>query len=391
MSEISNYKCPACTGPLRFDGATGRLVCDYCDSTYDVSEIEALYAEADKESEEEFEKKEEAGAKEKEEAGTFAQEAEDETAPEMTGRSDINADDSTWGSEAGNIKVYSCPSCGAELICDETTAATSCPYCGNNTIIPGQLGGSTLKPDLIIPFKLDKKQAVEALKNHYKGKFFLPGPFRDKNHIEEIKGIYVPFWLFDGEAEASVDFNATRTHLVPGHKADVLITEHYNVHRGGTLDFSKIPTDASSKMPDAMMDSIEPFDYSELKPFSTAYLPGFFADKYDVTADESTERADNRARSTTLDCFQGTVNGYQTCSVSGSNIDIHRGKVHYALLPVWMLTTKWKDETYMFAMNGQTGKFIGDLPVDKGRVGLTFAGISIPLMIILGLLMFLVV
>ena len=105
-----------------------------------------------------------------------------------------------WGDDADAMRAYSCPSCGAELICDETTAATSCPYCGNPTVVPGKFAGA-LKPEYVLPFKLAKEDAVKALKAHYKGKPFLPKAFSAENHVQEIKGVYVPFWMFDGEAE----------------------------------------------------------------------------------------------------------------------------------------------------------------------------------------------
>ena len=134
--------------------------------------------------------------------------------------------------------------------------------------------------------------------------------------------------------------------------------------------------DASSKMPDDHMDSIEPFDYTQMQPFSTAYLPGYLADKYDVTVDDSRARADSRSRETLENALRETVTGYGTCVTDRTDIRLHRGKVHYALLPVWMLSTKWNGESFLFAMNGQTGKLVGDLPTDRGRYWGTFGAIA---------------
>jgi len=139
--------------------------------------------------------------------------------------------------------------------------------------------------------------------------------------------------------------------------------------------FRRIPVDGSTKMPDDYMDSIEPFDYSALTAFSTAYLPGFLADKYDVSAEESSERADLRAENSAIDCLRGTVEGYESVSQRQKNIQLRRGAVKYALLPVWLLTTKWNGENYLFAMNGQTGRLVGDLPISKGKLAAWFAGL----------------
>jgi len=346
--QITNYKCPSCGGPLHFSDATQDVVCDYCDSHYTVEQIEALY-----------EKQDNAAA-----AAAAAADAE-KTEWECASSED-------WDGSDENLKAYNCPSCGAELICDDTTAAGSCPYCGNPTIVPGQLQGM-LKPDYVIPFKLDKNAAMNALRSHYKGKKLLPTSFTKENHIEELKGVYVPFWLFDGEAYADLNYDAQRTMTTTTRNERIITTEHFVLHRAGTVPFQKIPVDAASKMPDAHMDAIEPFDYSELKPFSTAYLAGYYADKYDVSIADSAKRADDRATQTARDIMRSTCGGYEAVTESGGHVDLYRGKVHYALLPVWMLTTKWNGQNFLFAMNGQTGRLIGDLPVDKGKYWKYFA------------------
>ena len=367
-TQVTNYQCPACTGPLHFVGESGKLECEYCGSNYEVAEIEALYAE-------------------KEEQAAAARQAAEEAGEDRSGSSagegawDTSGFSEDWGAEGESMRAYSCPSCGAELICDENTAATSCPYCGNPTVVPGQFSGQ-LKPDFIIPFKLSKDDAVRALKKHYKGKFFLPTCFTRENHVQEIQGIYVPFWMFDGEAEGDAHYEATRSHTYRSGDYEVTETEHYDVYRSGVVNFEKIPVDASSKMPDDHMDSIEPYDYQDLKPFSTAYLPGFLADKFDVTVEQCLERADQRCQGTLVSALRRTVKNYDSCRLIDQHVNLKRGKVHYALMPVWMLNTKWKGKDFLFAMNGQTGKLVGDLPVSRGKFWGLFAAIAIPLSVL---------
>ncbi len=352
--DIKNYKCPACGGALRFDGETGKLVCDYCDSKYELSQFEDPAPEGQDSGEPEGE------------ADQFTSDGTWESAGQ----------NSDWGSDGENLNVYTCPSCGAEMICEETTAATSCPYCGNPAVIPSKFEGG-LKPDYVLPFKLSKDQAVEALNSHYNGKILLPKSFKDKNHIKEIKGVYVPFWLFDADADGEVTYSATTSRTYRDGDYRVTETDHYNVYRSGDISFTKVPVDGSSKMPDDYMDSIEPFDYNELKDFSGAYLPGFMADKYDVDADQASARADNRCRSTIESEFRRTVIGYETVTPLRRSIRLHRGGVHYALMPVWLLSTKWNDKNYLFAMNGQTGKLVGDLPMDKQSFRKWFWGVTV--------------
>ena len=375
-TQVTNYQCPACTGPLHYSAKSGKLACDYCGSSFDVAEIEALYARKEAEA---------AAAKQAADAkAEAAQAAKDEAAEAAAASggwdtSDLSRD---WGAEADGLRVYSCPSCGAELICDQSTAATACPYCGNPAIVPGQFSGA-LRPDYILPFRLSKDDAVQALRAHYKGKPFLPRSFTSANHIEQIQGVYVPFWLFDGGAEGAASYRASNTNVYETGDYEITETRHYHVVRAGSLAFEKIPVDASSKMPDDHMDSIEPFDYAQLRPFSTAYLPGYLADKYDVTIDDSRDRADTRCRETLAQALRDTVTGYGACVTEREDIALRRGKVHYALLPVWMLSTKWRGQDFLFAMNGQTGKLVGDLPTDRGRFWGMFAAIVAPLTVAL--------
>ena len=356
---ITTYQCPACTGPLHFVGESGKLECDYCGATYEVAEIEQLY-------------------REKEAASVKAQtKADADLHREKTAAEDMGM---SWdAAEAAGMKAYNCPSCGAELICDATTAATSCPYCGNPTVVPGQFTGG-LKPELVIPFKLDKEAAVAALKQYYKGKKFLPRAFSEQNHIQEIQGVYVPFWLCDCQVDGSATYHARNTRTWKEGDYEITETDHYQVERSGSIAFERIPVDASTKMPDAHMDAIEPYDYNDLRAFSSAYLPGFLADRYDVSQQDSLPRIQNRAQTSAKVELRNTVKGYDAVATENEDYQFRKSGMKYALLPVWMLSTRWKDQNFLFAMNGQTGKLVGDLPVDKGKYLAWFAGIALPLM-----------
>lgn len=342
-SSAKNYQCPSCTGPLGYNAETGMLACDFCGSSYTPESIDALYAAEP----EPTASTEEGGASSKESCLPW---------------SFMNAsrfDDS----ETENMRTCRCPSCGAELVCDHVTIATSCPYCGNPTVIQSRVAGS-LKPDLVIPFKLEKDAAIAALRGHYGGKPFLPSCFKDENRIQSIKGVYVPFLLFDCTASGTATYDCSNTRTYSSGNERVTEIDHYRVSRSGSASFSRIPIDASTKMPDEYMDSLEPFDYRELLPFSTAYLPGFLADKLDATLDECGPRAEGRASQSLAKLLKETAAGYQTVIESSYSVSIQHEAIQYALLPVWTLSTSWNGRNYLFAMNGQTGKIVGELPVD---------------------------
>lgn len=340
--SMHEFKCPNCGGAIKFDSGEQKLVCPYCDTVMDIDALKAL---------------------------------DDSLSKDLKSEAvDWGYHEEEWGKDGQGMAVYSCKSCGGEIIGDETLGATSCPFCGNPVLLPSKFSGS-LKPDLVLPFKTSKDQALKSLKDYYLGKKLLPAVFKDKNRLEEIKGVYVPFWLFDADAQASIEYKGTTDKSWSDSSKEHTETSHFRVIREGTLTFDKVPVDGSEAIDDSLMESLEPFDFSEAVDFQTAYLAGFFANKYDVSFEESQVRADQRMKVSAEEEFARTVDSYDNVDVTRSVIDIKNGKVSYALLPVWLLSTKWQDQTYTFAMNGQTGKFVGDLPLDKSLSKKYFFGI----------------
>ncbi len=346
MAELYEYKCPCCGGSISFDSTVQKLKCPYCDTEFEAETLKDLDNEL----------------------------RESEAEPE-----DMRWDapqGSAWqkGEEEG-LFVYVCSSCGGQILADATTGATVCPYCDSPVVMKEQFSGA-LRPDLVIPFKLDKDEAKAGLLRHLKGKILLPKVFKDENHIDEIKGIYVPFWLFDTDAKAGIRYRATRVRTFSDSNYIYTSTSHYSVFRRGSLSFKGVPADASQKMNDDLMDSVEPFDYSHAVDFQTAYLAGYLADKYDISAEESAPRANLRIKKSTEELFAQTVKGYASVIPEQTHIKLEGGKTRYALLPLWILNTTWHGKKYTFAMNGQTGKFVGNLPMDNKKFAAYFAGIT---------------
>lgn len=332
MATLIEYKCPCCGGKVEFDSGTQQMKCPYCETTFDVEAMRAQDA------------------------------ALDQSIPD---KMDWQTPQATWDDPDGDMRVYSCQSCGGQIVTDQTTAATACPYCGNPVVMAGNVSGA-LKPDYVIPFQLDKKAAKEILKKHFTGKKLLPREFQSEAHLEEIKGVYVPFWLFDAEADVQTRMKATRVRTWSDHNYHYTQTSYFAVERGGSIGFARVPVDGASKIPDDLMESLEPFDFSQAVPFQSAYLAGFLADKYDMDAEKSKLRANERIRASAVSAFQNTVSGYTTVTPEHSAVQFRDSKITYAMYPVWLLTSRYQDQNYLFAINGQTGKIAGNLPMDTG-------------------------
>lgn len=336
-TRVTNYQCPSCTAPLKFVPWRDRLECAYCNKLYTVREIEAMYG----------------------------------TPEEVAAR---QSTEDLWGEGADRMRSYTCPSCGANLICEASTAATSCPYCGNHAVIPGQFGG-VLRPDFIIPFKLSRKEAVAALRRSCKHRLLIPTSFAKKQCLKDIKGVYLPFWLFDAAVTVTVECDGRKIDSTRYGNEEKITTKHYDVRREGYVEFVQVPADGSAAMPDDYMDAIEPYDYSELRPFSMAYLPGYLANRADVNSRVAGHRAQHRMEKTAKDIMRSTILGYDEISETFVNARPSLRRTDYALLPVWMMHAEYEGEEYLFAVNGQTGKTVGEFPIcpKKLRAALTAA------------------
>ena len=344
MAVLQEFKCPNCDGAIEFDAQQQKMKCPYCSAEFETEALQAYQNEL-------------------------------AAIPQENMQWDTAAGSDWQPGETEGLRVYTCNTCGGEIVADETTGASECPFCGNPVIMTGQFAGA-LKPDLVIPFKVDKKAAIAKLQEHYKGKLLLPKVFKDQNHIKEVKGLYVPVWLFDTDADAHVRYKATRTRTWSDSQYRYTETSYFSVTRAGGIGFENVPVDGSTKMDDTLMESIEPFNIGEAVDFHTAYLSGFLADKYDVDAQASIGRANERIKKSTEDAFAATVQGYTSVVPVSSTINLQNGRARYALYPVWILNTQWNGQKFTFGINGQTGKIAGDLPMDKGKFWTWLLGVA---------------
>jgi len=342
-AAVLELKCPCCNAALVFGGDSQQMKCEYCDNTFDLDTV-ITWTESD-------------------------------SAPDGTRiqwEEDIKQQ---WSEdEQSGICSFLCDACGGELITDDHTAATFCPYCGNAAILPGRVSGG-LKPEGVIPFKTTKEDAKKAFLNLCKGKPLLPKFFTQEQQVEKITGIYVPFWLYDCSADLNGSYQATRIHTWSDSNYTYTKTDHYLLRRQADAAFSGIPMDGSSKLDDSFMESIEPFRYEDLVDFETAYLSGYLADKYDVEAKSGEDRIRQRVENTMNDQLQSTFLGYAAVIPTARQINISHSRAKYVLLPVWLLNTKYQGKSYTFAMNGQTGKMTGTFPACPKRTAAWFAGI----------------
>lgn len=323
-----DHKCPGCRAPIFFVPKLGKWKCEYCNGEYTLEELQKF-----------------------------------NNASSIEHNKDIHLTE-----ESHEIyDSYKCKNCGAEIVADSQTSATFCVYCGNTAILKSKLSGE-FKPDLIIPFAKDKDVAIEAFKGLSKGRPFLPKDFNNVENIEKIRGIYIPFWIYDMAITGGVEARGQRVSSWSRGNTHYTKTDYYQLIRHGVGRYKRIPIDGSSRFGDDIMGSIEPFNYDDIVPYNHAYLSGFLAERYDIEGDVLIGNAVTRAVESTKQIFLNDMVGYSNKTLYNNSLRANNIVKQYALFPVWMVNVKYKDKYYLFAMNGQTGKFIGDMPVDTNKV-----------------------
>jgi hypothetical protein len=276
-------------------------------------------------------------------------------------------DDSTYEMSDIKLVTYNCPHCRAEMITSDTTASTTCVYCNKPVVLGAQVAGD-FAPKFVIPFKTEESKAHSEFLSFIK-KPLTPKPFLDAVKVNKVKGVYMPFWAFSGLARGGIDAVGTTSQLISDKK---YLNKEYRIKRRADVIFNHIPVDAAKEVDSDAMDSIEPFDMSELKPFSPAYLAGFLAERYEKSSEDVHHRFKERIEKTMQNYCVSDVKNMKVTQII-NQCRLEQEKAEYIMLPAWLLYCEFSNHKYLFAMNGQTGKFIGNIPIDWGKL-LAFMG-----------------
>lgn len=344
---IVNYKCPNCAAPLTFNPDKQLFSCEYCMSEFTEQKIQEIYAER------------EAKTSRQEEAEQKAQNEKQTQSEQATSNKEMEEE----------AVVYNCPSCGAVVMTTESTAATTCFYCQNPVVLGGRLSGN-YKPDRVIPFALSKEKAVEKFLHMCKRKKFLPKDFAGANQVEKMTGVYFPYWFIDEQKQANMSAkgNKIRTWRV-GNKR-YTETSVYRLERSGDLVIKNVFERALKSQDRDMLQCVHPFDITQSKPFAMSYLSGFQAEKRDIERAEINEAVQRKMSEYGKQLLKNTTSGYTGVVVQHYDDRTELESWNYTLLPVWVVTYKYKDKIFPFAINGQTGKTYGNLPTSKGRLAI---------------------
>lgn len=260
-----------------------------------------------------------------------------------------------------------CPNCGGEITVEEHTSALQCQYCDHYIILNDRVEGEYL-PKKIIPFKLSKDMVKNALRERFKKATFAPTDFLSEARLNSMVGEYVPFWMYDYGVNCTYHAEGVKVRTWTTGDIQHTETSYYDVIRDMNIGYKEIPVDASVKMPDGIMDLLEPYNYGEFVAFKPEYMSGFTAEKFNMEADMVEFRANDKMSSSASTILRNSVSGYTRLNERSKNISVRNKAHNYNLLPAWKYLYTYNDKLYPFYVNGQTGKIVGSVPVSQKKV-----------------------
>lgn len=325
--DTTIYKCPNCGGEAVFDAKEQKMRCIYCNSLFEVKNEEKV------------------------------------TEQELD---NLLSSAKVW-TEA---EVYQCKTCGAKEILDKQEVAVSCPFCGTSNIVKTEeLPG--LKPQGVVPFRLDKERAGKIATNWARRKFYAPRDFKRSASPEKLSGVYNPVFTFDADTrsnyEGRLGKNYTTTSVVNGRTVTTTHTKYFNVRGTKEVKFDDFPVQASSNMTTQVLKEISPFPTNDAPVYKTEYLRGFSASTYNKDGKQCWAECQNLMKA---DIERAILRGYSYDVKQYLNISTAylKQKYKYVLVPVYVGHCKYKGKLYNFYINGSTGKITGKTPVSPWKV-----------------------
>ncbi|WP_297346333.1 ATP-binding protein [uncultured Mobiluncus sp.] len=384
MSDVQ-LKCPSCGAPINFDVPSGKMKCSFCGASFTVEEVNQFNGISQANAELDAAHAQQAGTSGA--AGGAGTAANPETQISTTpaeGQPGWVEPPPTYLDEATGQQMaqFQCNSCGGEIIGSPDMVSARCPWCNNNFVATGQLT-STRVPDRMIPFAMTKEQALEAFKANMKGLKLIPREFKQAS-VDDIQGVYVPYWLYDATVTGEGTFSCENIRTWTDSEYEYTEHREYKVYRSANVAFLDVPVAGTTKVTAKITESVEPFDYTKSVAFSPAYLTGFMTNKYDVEAQDANPRALERMKDSTEEVLRNSISGYDTVSTINTSVQPAFGELEYVFLPMWLMNVDFQGKNYNYAMNGQTGKFVGTFPVSKRKYWGGLIGIAIPIAIIFG-------
>jgi ribosomal protein S27E len=346
--KVKQFPCPSCGAKLEFNPHAGQLKCPYCGWEH-----------------------------------AIAQTAEDIVERSYTEYLQTKHTPMTKLSETA-LEV-SCPGCRASITFQPPDTAGKCPFCATGIVTQGKAAGNVIEPEGILPFGVSQNQARQRIRKWIENRWFAPNALKQMAQQEGLQGVYLPFWTYDtytvshytGMRGEHYYVTETRTETDADGKTS---THTEQVQRtnwwptSGTVEqfFDDVLIPATLRVQGQDLHKLEPWPLENLKPYDSAYLAGFKAQRYQVPLDQGFETAKQR--------MKGDIEGTVTDHIGGDDQQITSLSTDYSaitfkhiLLPVWISAYRYNNKQFQVIVNAQTGAVLGDRPWSKVKIGLAIA------------------
>ncbi len=329
------FRCQNCGSEMVYSPEMNSLFCEACNSTKEIEIGEFKIIEND-----------------------FKE------ALEKKGRFNVHID------KESVVNEVECSGCGARSIYNGEVFADKCVYCGSSYVVTVE-GGDYIKPEYVIPFKIDKKEADKKIANWAKSQFYMKSDFRKSLRNDGLYGVYISFWTFD--VNTTTPYSAKRGVYIEDNAVE------RNIKWSGVTGTSKVFFDdilvhaVGNKVPNISEQS-NSFDTTLALPYNEEFISGFIAMKYEIDLEQAWEIGKEICNERIKVNIKEEIGGDEVreLKISPSMSDV---TFKHVILPIWLSGFTYKDQVYTYIVNGQTGRVSGKYPLDTVRVALTIVAL----------------
>ncbi len=283
------------------------------------------------------------------------------------------------------IAVIHCPSCGANFSFLKHEHAGECPYCAT-PVVAGTAHARFIEPRSLLPFKFEKKQALEIYDKWIGSRWFAPSALKSHSkRNDKLVGIYLPYWTYDSQT-----FNQYRGQRGTTYYDRQVYTTTVNGRRvqrvrmvprirwrsvAGSVDlhFDDVLIGATKTLPRTIINHLQPWDLDNLVPYSAEYISGFRSEIYQVTVDQGFLQAENIMSQKINQAIHHDIGGDHQ-RISAVNTHHQDTSFKHVLLPVWSAAFEYRGKTYRYVINGRNGTIQGERPYSFIKIGLAVLG-----------------
>lgn len=273
-------------------------------------------------------------------------------------------------------RTVQCQSCRAIMTYEADRVGQNCEFCGSPALVAYDDIKAPVKPEGVLPFRIDRSRVRDDIRNWWRSKWLAPGRLAKTALVDTVKSVYIPYWTFDASAHCPWDADAGYYYYVNvegrDSKGNAVVRQERRVrweHAAGVIDhvFDDDLVPGTTGVSTALLKQIEPFPTGECVPYDTAFLSGHVVEHYQVALTEAAQDSEAQMRAVLEQLCAQQVPGD-----THRNLVIHptfSGRTFkHLLVPIWLLVYMFGSKSYQVVVNGYTGRMAGKYPYSPWKI-----------------------